>query len=199
MASNLPRLPIRFLTEHAELLKSQTAEVDLQKGAEEMAAIRSDVQRGPLAKSMDALSGGHAGAGTDWSPTEHAAAVPGGVVSQFRAPGDRNLGNVLFRRNPDGTLDLDAAKHVVVDMIHKVKDKGPLTELEKLTLGIMFPVIFDFVDPRLATPMMAIHLRLTAWEVVMVNEAVAAHLTAEMNYNAGLGGGGDPGREVTRS
>lgn len=166
---NLPRVPIRFMPEQAELLKSMTS-----------------------------TSGGEAGA-TDWKDQEHAPSVPEGVVPQFRAPGDRNLGNVLFRRNPDSTLDLEAAKDVVVDMIHKVRDKSPLTELEKLTLGIMMPLVFDFVDARLAGPMMAVHLKLTPWEISMINDKVAAHLTAEMNYNAGLGGGGDPGRAVTRS
>lgn len=169
--SHLPRLPIRFIPEHAEF----------QKG---------------MISDIESPAGGRAGA-TDWKATEPDLTAE--MVPQFRAPGDRNIGNVLFRRNPDGTLDVEAAKNVVVDMIHKVKDKLPLTELEKLTLGIMMPLVFDFVDPRLATPMMAIHLRLTPWEIAIVNERVAAHLTAEMNYNAGLGGGGDPGRATTRS
>ncbi len=196
--SHLPRLPIRFLTEHEELRRSLSEEVDVKNGAARMAAISAAVQKGMLAKSMETAAGGHAG-GTDWKATETVNSVPEGVVPQFRAPGDRNIGNVLFRRNPDGSLDIDAAKNIVVDMIHKVKDKLPLTELEKLTLGIMMPLVFDFVDPRLATPMMAIHLRLNPWEIAIVNERVAAHLIAEMNYNAGLGGGGDPGRAVTRS
>lgn len=194
--SHLPRLPIRFLSEHDELRRSLTEEVDLKKGAEEMASLRAELQKS--AKSGESLSGGQAG-GTDWEPAESVPSVPGGVVPQFRAPGDRNIGNVLFRRNPDGTLDVEAAKNLVVDMIHKVKDNLPLTELEKLTLGIMMPLVFDFVDPRLSAPMMAIHLRLTPWEVMLVNEKVSAHLTAEMSYNAGLGGGGDPGRATSRS
>lgn len=197
MTSNLTRLPIRFMPEHAELLKSQTADVDLEAGARELAGVRSDVQRGALAKSMEVLSGGSAGAGTDW--TADAPAPVGTMEPQFRAPGDRNLGNVLFRRNPDGTLDLDAAKNVVVDMVHKTKDLLPLTELEMLTLSILFPVVYTFVDPRLAGPMMAVHLRLEPWEVEQIKQRVAAHLIAEMNYNAGLGGGGDPGRSQTRS
>lgn len=198
MSSNLPRLPIRFMSEQAELLKSLTSEVDVKKGAEDMATFNADMQKGALAKSMESLAGGHAG-GTDWESNESVASVPEGVVPQFRAPGDRNIGNVLFRRNPDGTLDVEAAKHIVVDMVHKVKDKLPLTELEKIVLGVLMPLVFDFVDPRLAEPMMRVHLRLTPWEAIIVNERVAAHLTAEMSYNAGLGGGGDPGRAVARS
>lgn len=193
---NLPRLPIRYMTEQAELLKSLTDEVDLKKGAASL--TEANRPGDSLSKSMESIAGGHAG-GTDWETTEPVPKVPEGVVPQFRAPGDRNIGNQLFRRNPDGSLDVDAAKHVVVDMVHKVKDGLPLTELEKMTLGIMMPLVFDFVDPRLATPMMAIHLKLTPWEVMLVNERVAAHLTAEMSYNAGLGGGGDPGRAAARS
>lgn len=197
MSSNLPRLPIRFITEHAEMLKSQTADVDVVQGAEDMRVLRSDVQRGALAKSIEVISGGHSG-GTDWESEESVPSVPQGVQPQFRAPGDRNIGNVLFRRNPDGSLDLDAAMNVVVDMVHKTKDLLPLTELEMLTLGILFPLVYDFVDPRLATSMMAVHLRLAPWEVVQIQQLVAAHLASEMNWNAGLGGGGDPGRTQTR-
>lgn len=160
---------------------------------------KADGKGDSMNKSMEVLSGGTAGEGTDWTETEPQLTVPEGVVPQFRAPGDRNIGNVLFRRNPDGTLDLDAAKHVVVDIIHKVKDKLPLTELEKMVLGVLMPLVFDFVDPRLAGPMMAVHLRLAPWEIVLINEKVSAHLIAEMSYNAGIGGGGDPGRATARS
>jgi len=162
--SHFPRLPVRFIAENSELLKSQ--EVGLNKSI-------------------------------DYQLTE---SVPEARMEpQFRAPGDRNLGNVLFRRNPDGSLDVEAAKHVVVDMIHKVKDQMALTELEKLVLGILFPLAFDFVDPRLAKPLTAVHLKLAPWEVMLIASKVSAHLIAEMNYNAGLGGGGDPGRATTRS
>lgn len=187
MTSNLPRLPIRFLTMHDEMRKSLLEEVDVRSGAAEN-VDRDNVLKGlGIAKSLEASSGGHEG-GTDWKSEENAPTAPQGVVPQFRAPGDRNIGNVLFRRNPDSTLDLEAAKHVVVDMIHKVKDQLPLTELEKTTLGVFMPTIFEYVDPRLAQSLMAVHLRVTPWEIELVNHLVAAHLLAEMSYNAGLGG-----------
>jgi hypothetical protein len=160
-------MPVRFIKEHEELLKSQ-----------------------------EASSGGRAGA-TDYAHTEPETTAV--MEPQFRAPGDRNIGNVLFRRNPDASLDLENAKNVVVDAIHKVKDKSPLTNLEELVLSIMFPLMFTFVDPRLAGPMAAVHLRLAPHEITMIQAKVAAHLTAEMSYNAGIGGGGDPGRAVARS
>lgn len=167
-----PRLPIRFIPEHAELRKSQIEPMDLTG----------------LNKSQEALSGGHADAGTDWTKTEEVSMVPEGVVPQFRAPGDRNIGNVMFRREPDGTLDMENAKNLVVDMVHKVKDKSPLTSLEEIVLSVLFPTLFSFIDARLAGPMAAIHLRLAPWETIMVQERVAAHLKSEMSYNAGLGG-----------
>lgn len=121
------------------------------------------------------------------------------MESHYNAPAGRVLGNQLFRRMPSGELDLDAAKHVIIDIIHKVKDQGPLTELEKTALGCIFPLMFPFVDARLVGPLTRVQLRLTPSEVDAIAQAVAAHLTAEMSYNAGRGGGGDPGRAVTRS
>lgn len=129
---------------------------------------------------------------TEDVPTAH-------MEAQYNAPHGRMLGNQLFRRYPNGNLDLDAAKHVVVDILHKVKDKGYLTELEKLVLNCMFPMAFSDVDPRLSEPLIRVQLKLAPWEIDLVAHAVSAHLVAEMNYNAGLGGGGDPGRATTRS
>lgn len=167
MSNNFPRLPVRFITENAELLKSQAA-----------------------------LSGNTA-SDTDYSNTE---SIPEAQMEpQFRAPRDRNLGNVLFRRNPDGSLEMENAKNIVVDCVHKAADKVPLTNLEELVLTAIYPTVFSFVDPRLAVPLSAVHLRLAPYEVVLLQQEVASHLTAEMNYNAGLGGGGDPGRAVRRA
>jgi hypothetical protein len=168
--NNLPRLPVRYLADNSELLKS-----------------------------MEVLSGGQAGQGTDYEPEDLAQEVPPGVVSSFNAPVNRMNGNVVFRRLPNGDLDLENAKHIVVDLLHLVKDKQPLTEIEKLILGCMFPLMFPFVDPRLAAPIMSVQLRLAPWECALVTEKVAAHLQAEMSYNSGIGGGGDPGRSHTRS
>lgn len=167
----LPRLPVRFIQENAELLKSMDGEV---------------------------LSGGRAGTGTDYTQTESVAEAQC-IDPQYRTPNGRVNGNELFRRNPNGDLDLDNAKHVVVDIIHKVKDKADLTELEKLVLGCFFPLMFPFVDARLAEPLTRVQFRLAPWECAMVSQMVAAHLSAEMSYNAGLGGGGDEGRSQTRS
>lgn len=168
--SHFPRIPVRFLEQNNDLLKS-----------------------------MEVLSGGHAGGGTDYEPEVLAGQVAPGVVPSYNAPINRENGNVVFRRYPNGELDVDNAKHIIVDLIHRVKDKQPLTEIEKMILGCMFPLMFPFVDSRLALPIMTVQLRIAPWECAMVSELVAAHLKAEMSYNAGIGGGGDEGRATARS
>lgn len=168
--SHFPRYPVRFLEGNSELLKSMG----------------------------EVLSGGRPGEGTDYVPTETAVEAST-IEQQYRAPMGRVNGNEVFRRYPNGDLDLDNAKHVVVDIIHKVKDKGDLTELEKLILGCLFPLMFPFVDSRLAASLTSVQLRLVPWECALIHQLVADHLTAEMSYNAGIGGGGDPGRAQTRS
>lgn len=161
MASNLPRLPVRFLEHNQELLKSQLAHKTEHPDHE----LTEDV------------------------PTVH-------MEPQFRAPGERNLGNQIFRRLPDGSLDVEAAKMVVVDIIHKLKDGLMPTELEKLVVGCFFPLQFPFVDGRLAKQISAVQLKLTPWEMALVAQSVAEHLSQEMSYNAGNGGFPTPHRRA---
>ena len=163
--SHLPRVPVQFLTQNQELLKSQ-----------------------------ESMAGGAPGA-TDYKQDQDApVAIP---EPQMRAPGDRNIGNLLFRRNPDGTLDVEAAKMVVVDIIHRAKDLLPLTEQEKIVLGCFFPMQFPgFIDQRLVKQITAVQLRLAPWEVMDVAMAVSSHLMQEMSYNAGRGGYPTPSRRA---
>lgn len=167
--SHFPRLPVRFVEGNADLLKS------MEPGD----------------------TGAEAGA-TDLVITE--SAPDAHMEAQFRAPMDRINGNEVFRRFPSGELDVENAKHIVVDLLHKVKDLHPLTSVEELVLGCMFPLMFpQFVDARLATQLMSVQLRVAPWECAIVTSLVAAHIAAEMSYNSGIGGGGDPGRVHTRS
>lgn len=204
--SHFSRLPVRFIEENSELLKSQTQEVAvgpmslLLKGAAITRPNERSVDLEALAKS-EALSGGHAGAGTDYTRDETIPAEE--MRAQFRAPRDRNLGNVLFRRNLDSTLDVEAAKHVVIDAIHAAIDSagnlGTLNDLQQMVLQVFFPGVYVFVDPMLLDSMAAVHLRLADHEVLAVRMLVTAHLRAEMSYNAGIGGGGDAGRSSRRA
>ncbi|NJL53706.1 hypothetical protein HC928_00275 [bacterium] len=117
----------------------------------------------------------------------------------FNAPVGRENGNHVFRRYPNGNIDIEDAKNTVVDIIVKVKDGLQITDLEKTILGCMFPLMFPFVDTRLQEPFMRVQLRLAPWEMALICDKVTAHLAEVMNYNAGLGGGSVPGRSSSRS
>lgn len=149
-----------------------------------------------LLKSQEVLSGGMPGKGTDYELSESVPPVTGPVC---RVPDDRELGNVVFRRFPNGMLDLDHARDVVVDLIHKAADKSPLTPLECTILGCLYPSLFPFVDSLLVDPTLRVTLRLSPWEVMTIQSAVAKHLAAEKNYNAGYGGGSDPAAPIPRA
>ena len=147
-----------------------------------------------------ALSGGSPEeALTDYRQTEPATMVVSGVTSSYRTPANRATGNDVFRRYQDGALDISYAKDKVVDMIHAVKDGHSITEVEKCILTCCFPEVFYFVDPDVAANLMRINLRITPQEMVAIAMAVAAHLSEEANYNAGMGGGSVPGRGTSRA
>lgn len=204
--SHFPRVPVRFIEENADLLKSQTEEVAVRplslivKSVAAVSPNEGSFDLDKLAKS-EALSGGHAGAGTDYQQSETLPEEK--MRAEFRAPRDRNISNVLFRRNPDSSLDMESAKHVVVDAIHAAIDSagnpGMLNDLQQMVLQVFFPGVYTFVDPMLLDSIAAVHLRLADHEIMAVRLLVAAHLRAEMSYNAGIGGGGDPGRASRRA
>lgn len=193
--SHFSRLPVRFIESNNDLLKSQTEEVAvgpmplLLKGAALVRPNERSFDLDALAKS-EALSGGHADAGTDDMVNETVPVEE--MRAQFRAPRDRNLGNVLFRRNIDSQLDYNAAKHVVVDAIHRACDsagvEGLLNDLDKMVLSVFFPGVYMYVDPGLLACMAAVHMRLAPHELDAIRALVASHLKQEMGYNAGLGG-----------
>lgn len=139
----------------------------------------------------------------DFSPTDYhpelRIASAQTIDNQYRVPEGRWNGNVVFRRYPDNSLDFNAAKNIVIDCIHKVKDEGILDNLEMTILSVVFPDTFQFIDPMIATQMARVNLRLTADEIRTIGELVSAHLKEELNWNAGAGGGSVPGRSVTRS
>lgn len=176
--SNYTRMPVRFIDGNQDLLKSQTGTASPGPG---WAGQRE---------------------GTDWRPGEESAVqVPPGVSPSYRAPADRVNGNQLFRRYPNGLLDVEYAKHQVVNALHRVKESGghdQLNSLEKVSLSVLFPASFDYIPQGMAPAVASVQLRLSPTEVMMVREAVARHLAEELNYNAGSGGNSVPGRSVTR-
>jgi len=126
-----------------------------------------------------------------------------GVVPTFRYAPDRVNGNAVFRRYPDGSLDIDYAANKVIDMVHRVQESdnssGFLTNQEELTLSVVFPRAFSFVDSSLLDRMREVNLRITMDEAVLVALKVQAHLREELNWSAGQGGGSVPGRSSTRA
>jgi hypothetical protein len=152
-----------------------------------------------MLKSQASLSGSQPGA-TDHLPSDNIEIpVVRSGASSYNAPSNRENGNLIFRRYPDGSLELDAAKNVIVDIIHKVKSEGPLTDLEKVVLGVMFPEVWATVDPNVIHDLMRVQLRITPAEASLICEAVARHIITEMNWNAGKGGGFAPGTLQVRS
>lgn len=136
---------------------------------------------------------------TDYRSTEEIPEVPSGVRSSYRTPANRATGIDVFRRYADGTLDIEYAKHKVVDMIHKVKEGAYLTEWEKCILCCCYPDVFFLMDHDIAADMLRITMRVSPAEMLAIAQAVSAFLAEEMNYNAGLGGGSVPGRSSTRA
>jgi hypothetical protein len=176
--SNYTRMPVRFNPANQELLKSQVGSASPGPG---WAGQRE---------------------GTDWQPGEESAyQVAPGVQPQYRTPADRVSGNQLFRRYPNGALDVEYAKQCVVDALHRVKESGghdQLNSLEKVALSVLFPMSFDYVPAGMAPAVTSVQLRLGPSELMLIREAVGRHLAEEVNWNAGKGGGSVPGRHVTR-
>lgn len=156
--NNFPKIPVRFLEQNQELLKSQ-----------------------------EVLSGGSAGTGTDFKAEVLSGQVEAKVVSSFNAPVDRVNGNVLFRRLPNGELDYEAAKHIIVDILHKEKDKAYLTTQEQLALGCIFPTLVPYVAESFVSTIREINFRLSDMECMTLSALVAAHISAENNYMNNLG------------
>lgn len=120
---------------------------------------------------------------------------------QYRTPADRVSGTELFRRYPDGELDYDAAKHVVVDALETLKQMGPggLTNLEQAALCCLFPNTFDFVDEAMVESIRKVMCKVSKDESKKVAMLVALHLNEVMNYNAGYGGGSVMPRSETQT
>lgn len=120
---------------------------------------------------------------------------------QYRTPTDRVNGNELFRRYPDGALDYEAAKHIVIDSLNKLKQLGPdgLTRLEQSVLCCLFPDTFDFVDQAMVESIRKVMCKISREECKKISVLVALHLNEVMNHNAGYGGGSVMPRSETQT
>lgn len=104
------------------------------------------------------------------------------IEQTFRTPSDREFGNVLFRRYPDGKLDYEWAKHIVLDALRKHRDGLQLTNLECCALTCMFPKQVKLMDEGMSDSMRRVHLKLTKDESSKIALLVAVHLLEEQDY-----------------
>ena len=108
----------------------------------------------------------------------------------------RNPGCEILRRYPNGVLDLKYVANKIIDIIHKIKDQGNITEMERAVLSLILPQQFGkLVNPKIAQTV----TKLSNDERMALAVIVNQHTKEEMNYNAGLGGGSVPGRSSTRA
>lgn len=101
----------------------------------------------------------------------------------------------IIRRYPDGTLDLQWAKNVVIDAVHKLNYPHSLLPLDMALLTVVFPDKFKVMEPMQAE----ILTQFSNTEKQKVRILVEAQLLEELNYNAGQGGGAVPGQSSTRN
>lgn len=158
--------------------------------------VRFQPENAELIKSMGYEEAKDA---TDYVNDTNVVSVAPGVNSSYRTPPDRVNGNKLFRRYLDGHLDMEHATHIVIDAVHKLKHGGPLNDLEKVALQVLFPGNFGgtYMDQAMAASVASVQLDLLPQEQALIRIKCAAHFAEEMNWNAGQGGGSVPGRSQT--
>lgn len=91
----------------------------------------------------------------------------------------------LIRRNPDGQLDYDWAKNMIVDAIHNISFPHALLPIHQALLTVVFPNRFRVMEPMQAN----LQTQLSDSEKAKVKMLVENHLLQEANYSAGRGGG----------
>jgi uncharacterized protein YqcC (DUF446 family) len=99
----------------------------------------------------------------------------------------------MIRRYPDGTLDYQWAKNIIIDAIHKMQYPNSLLPTEMALISVVFPDKFKVMEPMQAN----ILTQFSDTEKYKVRGIVEAQLKEELNYNAGRGGGSVEGRSST--
>jgi len=100
----------------------------------------------------------------------------------------------VMRRNPDGSLDYEWAKNMVVDAIHGMSFPHALRPIHHALLTVCFPDKYRGMMPQEAD----LKTQLSASEKARVRDMVEEHLLEEENWNVGGGGGSVAGRSKTR-
>lgn len=100
----------------------------------------------------------------------------------------------IIRRGPDGKLDFDWAKNMVLDALHNMAFPENLRPIHMALLTVVFPDKFQTMEPMQA----AILTQFGDTEKTQVRKMVEAAVAEEKNWNAGLGGSVED-RHVTRN
>ncbi len=79
--------------------------------------------------------------------------------SQYRTPPDRVNGNEVFRRLPNGQVDMLAAVDTCLAALNQLKFKGPLNDIECRILCACFPEAMKEVVPEMDGHMAAAECR----------------------------------------
>ena len=117
---------------------------------------------------------------TDYRQTESVPECPKGAM--YRTPPNRASGNVLFRRDCNGQIDIPEAVSKVKEAIVRVREGVVLNAAEECALSCIFPGVFHYLDPATASSMRGVHLRISAAEQMQIAFGVADHLSAEEEY-----------------
>ncbi len=144
------------------------------------------LQNPEFAKSMFASMKG----ATDFQVTDKVESHPL-MDAQYRTPPDRQSGNVLFRRYPDGTLDFEYCKHEILDALNLVRAAGPATlnTAQQAALCCVFPDMFDFIDSTMIDAVRKVQCKVSKDECNTLKALVAMHIAKEQNWNGGFGSG----------
>lgn len=170
MSSNLPRRPVRFVEQNADLLKSQAGIAGQSKTATD---FNENVPHGTISRPTSSYR----------TPVDR---VSGNEFFRRYITGELDVPyavskvlDAIHRAKDSGGID-------------------QLNGEEKTVLGAIFPLQFG-ISTAVAASMAMVQQRLTSIEVEQIRQTVAAHLQEELNWNAGLGGGSAPGRSQSRS
>lgn len=91
----------------------------------------------------------------------------------------------LIRRNPDGTLDFEWARKIVIQAINDMHYEHALTPLQQALVTIMYPEKVRFMEPAIAE----LRTQLSNSEKTKLRAMIKEDLIEMENWNAGHGGG----------
>lgn len=97
------------------------------------------------------------------------------------------------RRYPNADLDVEWTANQIIDAMHDVEYNNVILPIQAALLTVVFPGKYRQMEPQQAE----ILTQLSASEKDAVKEFVEAQMKAELNWNAGVGGGSVPGRSKT--